>query len=516
MMAFLAIIKLTCLSALRSRFFAGVIVFFLAAISLIPWVVESDGTAIGMIKITLEYSLAMTVALLSISAVWLATSEITEDLEDCRLQMIVVKPIIKPFIFLAKYIGILLIHGALLLIAAVVIYTVTMYRVETADFSDAERQQLENEVLTGRRVYTPDFEQEDIDAAAEKLLEYELSVARSQGKEMPDAWLTVQDKTGNFDRAEILRRLQDRIRMERAALQPGKVRTWTFSNLPEDLNGPIRIRYKIYTEEKQLYQGRTHGAWGWQYYSPLKTTKDELVENPLYFVPRNLSLELISMQTTEFGVAPLGAEQEAAYVCAKDFQGVGKDLYVHRGDYPGEGSVMVKDGKGTLLYWSLDKSRKSVYFMPGDGPYLLVPVASFFENYCRTIIALFIQIAVFAAMGISFSACFSLATGIFMTLAYLILGISTRFVMDIFTNTVVRPHNALEFFNYYSGKYIDLILLDPARFAAQEMLSNGELVENTYLLFLLLVEMGLKILPFMLIGIYVYSTREIALAGRNK
>ena len=74
MTAFLAIVRLTCRSAFRSNFFRGTILFFIGVTLLMPLIVKSDGTAVSMIKITLEYSLTLAAALLSISAVWLGAS----------------------------------------------------------------------------------------------------------------------------------------------------------------------------------------------------------------------------------------------------------------------------------------------------------------------------------------------------------------------------------------------------------------------------------------------------------
>ena len=210
MNAFLAIVRLTCRAAFRSHFFRGTVLLFIGAVLLMPLIVKSDGTAVSMIKITLEYSLTMATVLLSISAVWLGASEITADVEDRRLQMVVVKPVPRPVIYLAKFTGIVVIHTILLLIAGAIIYALTLYRIASMDFAPGEREQIDTEILTARRIYTPDSNLATIDEKVEERLKNGLETARKQGRELPDEWETVRTKTGEFDEEEIRRRLRPR------------------------------------------------------------------------------------------------------------------------------------------------------------------------------------------------------------------------------------------------------------------------------------------------------------------
>lgn len=514
MSAFLAIVRLTCRAAFRSHFFRGTVLLFLGAVLLMPLIVKSDGTAISMIKITLEYSLTLATILLSISAVWLGASEITADVEDRRLQMVVVKPVSRPVVYLAKFTGIIAIHTLLLLIAGAIIYGLTFYRIATTDFAPGEREQLDTEILTARRIYKPDSNQATIDERVEERLKQGLETARKQGKDMPDEWKSVRTKTGEFDEEEIRNRLRESIRLEEAAVHPGERKVWTFSNLPEDLNGPIRIRYKAFFEASRDEQEKTHGVWGFQYHF-VKPDSQETIPLPIYFAPNNLELELLTMQTTEFEIEPTG-EAPKQYVCVRGFyvRNSGKDLDILYAPNPKQDTLMVKDGKAELYYLSLDKKGRTVYFT-GEGPELLVPVTGFFDNYCRTIFVQLLLIIAFAAMGLAFSACFSLATGIFLTLSYLIWGIATRFVLDIFSNTAVAPHTFLEKINFYAGRYIDNILFDPSAFAAQEKLSSGELVEFSYIAGVFFIQFLIKILPIFLLGLWIYTKRELALAGKE-
>lgn len=522
MTAFLAIIKLTCKKVFRSAFFWGIVILLIATAFAMPLLVKSDGTAVSLIKLALEYSLTFTTLILAVSGVWLGASEITEDLENKCLQMVVVKPIPRYQIFLAKYTGVVLIHILLLIIASGIIYGVTHFQIAVTDFAPGEKEQLYNEILTARHIYRPDPIQKNIDQAVEEEIRKGLEQAKMQGKDMPEAWKTVRNKTGEFDEQEIRKRLRDRMLLEQTSIDPGNYKEWTYSGLPEDLDGPVLIRYKLITENSRNQQAKTYGAWGWRYYFLTPNDSDREKRTPLnvYLMPKHetksqtVNLELITNQVTEFRVPSKDEVKNSAYSFARGFQRHGQNLVSLPAPIPGNEALMVKDGKARVRYLSLDRSGKTLYIANG-GPELLVPASSgFTNNFCRTIPVLALLIMIVTAMGMAFSACLSLSTGLFLTAAYVLWGICSRFMLDIFTNTAVTPRGFFDKLIFYLGNVVDVILLNPEKFAAQEKLSSGELVEISYMLSLLL-EVG-KVLPIFLLGLLIYCRREIAMAGKER
>lgn len=523
MKAFSAIVKLTCRSAVRSHFFRGLMVIFLCCVFLIPVLVESDGTPAGLVRITLEYSFGLMALILSLSAVWLGASEITADVEDSRLHMIVTKPVSRPVIFLGKFTGVVLIHAVLLLMASAVVYGLTLYRIAATDFTPEERLRLDEEIMVGRRLFKPDSILDNINERAEEKLQKDLATARMQGKEMPDTWLTVRNKQGEFDRNEILKRIKDTLRQELLNVRPGELHTWTYSGLPEDLDGPFRIRYKMFSNHTgQSLQDRTSGLWGWRYNVPMVQDKTRRTDSDILFFPKTGNINLIALQTTEFEVSPCTKTAErtefanALYYCARAplKRQSELDYQIIPVTYPDDSFRMTENGKGVLLFQNLDPV-KTLFIEEDDGPFLLLPVTGFFENYCRGILTTLLEIIVFAIFGISFSACFSLPTGIFLTFTYVTVCQATRFLLDIFDNTAVKPHNQLEWISYYAGKIIDFLLVDLGNFSAPAMLASGELIEFSYLGRLLLVDVIARAVPFLLLGIWFYRKRELALAAKD-
>ncbi len=522
MNAFSAIVKLTCRSALRSRFFRSLLLIFLGIVFFLPLIVQTDGTAAGLIRITLEYSFALVSGVLSLSAVWLGASEITADSEDARLHMIVAKPVSRVTIFAAKFTGVLLIHGALLLAASSMIYALTMYRVSVADFTPEERKQLEEEVFAGRRIFKPDPVQAEIDAEAAQKIIARLEEAERRGEALPEEWKNVRGKDGKFDRNEIISRMKETIRRERQNIRPGELRTWTYSGLDDDLDGPFRVRYRLYTEMYESQQAKTLGMWGWRYYAPLAGDNSQLTASDLLFFPKNSDLSLYSIRTTEFKISPrskngtLAENEDAFYYCARaPLMNMGDSNFkVLPASYPGENFRMTKDGKGVLLFQNLD-IRNELFIPEEDGPFLLLKKTGFFANYCRGVLSVFLEILVFAVLGISFSACFSLPTGIFLTFAYIVFCQATRYILNIYDTTAVKPHNALEWASYYASKGADFLMVDLADFSAPAMLASGELIELSRLGYLLAVDVLARTAPFLLLGILLYRKRELGTAVKE-
>lgn len=492
MKAFFAIVFLTCSSALRSFFFRGLMIFFLIALLLLPFLLHTDGTAMGWISINLEYSLALTVFILAVSSVWQGASEISEDMADSRLHLIVTKPVHRITVFFAKYCGVVLIHAVLLLAATAMIYGLTMYRITTADFEKGEREKLDKQVLVGRRIFAPDSIDDRINATVKDLMDRLQKEAEARGDDMPKGWVTARDKNREFTIEEVRKRYYERFRTEFTTAQPrGGVMSWTYSGLPENIDAKVRIRFRIYDPDGTALQHTTYGVFGWTYHAPVNIAgaDEEWTSKTVFFEPAPGKSKRIN----------------TGVVMETDIPFEVKEL--------GEKLSMVKDGKGILYYENRDRIRPHE-FMPEYGPFLLVPITGFFANFCRGLLPILAVIMTFAAFGCSFSAMFSLPMGIFLTFVYVTMSLSTRFLLDVFDKTVVTPDGTMEKIGYYFSKFFDQILIDPAAYSPGSQLASGELVEWSSIGMIFLLSL-IRVLPFVVIGVYVYYKRELALATKD-
>lgn len=485
MNAFAAIVRLTCRSAVRSHIFRTLLVFLLLAVLLIPLLVKHDGTALGMAQITLEYSFGLISVILCLSAVWLSCSEITSDVADSRLQLITVKPVGRITIFFAKFSGVLLLHAVLLLISAAAVYLLFQYRISKYEFAEGERERVEKEVLAGRRVFKPD--QPDLDRLVSEKLSADLAAAEARGEEMPESWLSVRNKAGEFDRAEVIRRMKETFRNKEDSIGFGAMKRWTYRGLPEDFNGPFRVRYKILSGDGQTLQGSSFGTWGWRFHftPPGSPSGVEPVPKDGLLFPGPVT----TMLTSEFELPRMDQE----------------GVRMTRGD-----------GTGTLIFQNLDPHRKTLLFRGMDGPFLLYPETGFFRNYLRAVLVVFLEITAFSLLAVSFGACFTLPSGIFLTFSYLLLCLSSRFVLDIYTQSVIKPHSVWEWAGLEASRGLEHFLIDLPSFSVAGFLSSGELIEWSFIGQLFAGNVLLRGLPFLAAGLWVYAARELAIAARER
>ena len=181
MTAFLAIVKLTIRSAVRSHIFRLLLILLLLSIFLLPFTLLGDGTPKGEVQIFLQYSLGFAGFILCLSSVWLACSEVSTDVETAQIHMIVVKPVRRAVVLLGKYTGVVLIHLALLLIAVVAVYAFLLFRLSSADMTEEDRTMLNEQVLTARALYKP--VRPDFNALAQAELDSRIALAKEHGQD---------------------------------------------------------------------------------------------------------------------------------------------------------------------------------------------------------------------------------------------------------------------------------------------------------------------------------------------
>src|SRR3979409_1435169 len=144
MQRLLAITWLTWKAALRFRLFWVIAVLLIGAVIVLPLIIKDDGTARGFTQILLTYTLSTVSGLLGLSTLWLACGTLARDIEECQMQVVAVKPIARWQIWLGKWIGIMSLNAALLVLAGVSIYGLLQWR---ASRLPADQQQvLHNEV----------------------------------------------------------------------------------------------------------------------------------------------------------------------------------------------------------------------------------------------------------------------------------------------------------------------------------------------------------------------------------
>lgn len=161
MQRLLAITWLTIKAAFRFRLVLLLAMILLGGVVALPLILKDDGTARGFTQILLTYTLSLITVLLGFATLWLACSTLARDVEECQIQMVVVKPVARWQIWLGKWLGILAVNAILLVLSAGAVFLLLQWRAQR--LPAPEQSILHNEILVARgsaKPAVPDYEPE--------------------------------------------------------------------------------------------------------------------------------------------------------------------------------------------------------------------------------------------------------------------------------------------------------------------------------------------------------------------
>lgn len=479
MTPFLAIVKLTCRSAVRSNVFRFLLFLLLVCVILVPNTLKGDGTAQGYLQVMLEYSTAFAALILSTSIIWLACSEFCTDLENGQLHMIVVKPVSRITVWLGKFTGVFLIHFVLLVIAFAFIYGFLMFQYGRQKFTPEERARMENEVFAGRRVFTPYLG--DLNKMVNEELARRIATAKKQGESLPDMDGTARRKYMQSIRMELLAGMGE--------VGPGKMKTWYYMGLPKEYKDPVYIGYRAYAGNLgSKNQKIGQGFWFIRY---VQRTYDENVLDkdgkPTLKSTRELPLQLPPEQILT-----------SAY----------KEFVI-------PGDVLISDGTASIGFANLQsKDSETLHFQVTEGPRLLLKETGFLNNYLRAMLAIALGIFALGMIASSFAAFLSMPTAVFLTLSYLVTGLFSSYLISSIESTGDGV-SLMDYLGTLLAQIMMSLLIPVQSFFVSGHLATGTLIEYSYLVQMLVFNIILKGLPLCLLGIWLYWRRETALAMKQ-
>ena len=476
MRAFAAIVHLTFRNAMRSHIFQLLLLILLLCVGLIPTTVSGDGTVAGFIQIALLYSLSSVLLVLALSSLWLGCYVMTQDIDSYQLHMVITKPVSRVTIWLGKFSGILLINTLLLLLSATAIYFIVVGRFYREDFSAAERTRIENEVMVGRRVYMPD--RPDLDPLARQVLQQKLKALEASNQSV-DTSPAAQEKMLADTRREIIARL--------AALPPGQTTGWMFSGLPAANDRPLYLRYRVYVGKVASEGQRLTSGW-WE------ANKPEIIE-------QRGANEHESAKRDAYRLIRLPLTMTPEMMKSGDFSE--KTLEP-------QWQLVAPDGKLRLTFTNFDPMETMQYFQPGDGPKILMRVSGFAENYFRCVLVLFLELVILTGLGCAAAAFLTMPTAVFVVISYLLFGSFASYLSE-----TSFFGGAADYVGYYIGKLLLIVVIPIQKFEVTNMVANGELIEFSFVWYLIWSYLLLRAVPLFVFGILLYRRREMGLVIRK-
>ena len=476
MTAYLAIVKLTCRSAIRSHIFRLLLILLLLSVFLLPFTLMGDGTPKGDVQIFLQYCLGFAGFILCLSSVWLACSEVSSDVETAQIHMIVVKPVHRAVVLLGKYTGVVLIHLFLLLIAATAFYLFLSFRLASSDLSEQDRMMLNEQVLTARALYNP--VRPDFSALAQQELDRRIKDAQEHGQ-------NISQYQDDQTRQEAFLEIRKELIATYGLTSEGETVLWQFEGLPKDLTDDdvVFLRYTVYVNRYYTQdQNSVRGHW---LFAANYVRKDDLGSETVVS-------DLVALPEEDILTS---AQNEMAI--------------------PIRNSYFIYDGKAEVGFLNKDQNTSELNFEEGKGPFLLIREAGFFSNYCRAILVLAIGILSVTLLASAVAACMSLPIAIFFSAAYMLVGGLANYLVTSIPDALDYQAEYTGTFGYRFGDLLLNLIVPLQDFFVTGHLANGELVSFPFIGMLFAKDFVLRMLPVFLFGAWIYTRRELALVSKR-
>jgi hypothetical protein len=476
MRSFWAIVNLTWKNAVRSHVFQLLLLVLLLCVACVPTTVRGGVAASDFIQISIFYTLSAISFILALSAVWIGCFVMTQDIEGYQLHMVVTKPVSRVKIWFAKWIGVSLVHLAMLAVTAAATYFIVLWNFDKQDFPKAELDKVRSEVMVGRRVYLP--ERPDYDAIAREALRRRVADLQQRG-EAVDLSPEGQDKMFSEIKKAIISRSTE--------LPFNQSRGWVYRGLPKNLDKPVFLRYRAYIEKVSTKNQRmTRGLW------MLGVPRFRQNSNG---VPQNNAAE-----KRDFDVYLYPLSQVPEQVMSGVF---------HEKTLDPKWGFITPQQEVYLQYVNADDTGSAQFFQEADGPKLLIGVTGFGANYTRAVIVIGIGITILAGLGCAFGGFMSLPTALFVVISYLLFGTISSYILGQTYISGLGDQMARFIANVLMKLIIPLQVFDMTN-----LVSKGELVEFSYIGKLLYFYFP-RALVLYAFGIIMYRRRELGLIIRK-
>jgi hypothetical protein len=240
-----AVARLTLKAAFRFRLVQVLLVLLLGAVIGLPIVIRHDGTAQGFTQILLTYTLGSITTLLGFATLWLACGTLARDIEECQMQMVVVKPVARWQIWLGKWLGLMALNVLLLGVSGIAVYSLLQWR--AGKLPPETQQQLRAEILVARGSVKEPFDRNEIEAEVERRLQERLK----------------DTKVAAMDRTFVRQQIREQVKAQLQVVPPGMLRRWVldFGLRADSLRDRILfVRTKFFAAQKST-SGTYLGVW---------------------------------------------------------------------------------------------------------------------------------------------------------------------------------------------------------------------------------------------------------------
>jgi hypothetical protein len=224
---------------------AVVVIFFLAAIlAAIPFILETDDTQPGHVKLTLTYSISILIFLLSALTIFLSAFAVSSKVKGEQMLLLDSKPVQRWEVMLGKWTGIMFLNLLLIAVMGTIIWGLAKYVARPSAGTAADQEEIRTEVLTARRTVFPDPPVVS-DQQVERAYNLKLEAGRLPDDHLPS--LEKEKIKADFIRWNMV-------------VPFGFPARWTFSGINPEKNAKIFFIYKA-TASSTTTDDFLYGTW---------------------------------------------------------------------------------------------------------------------------------------------------------------------------------------------------------------------------------------------------------------
>jgi len=372
----------TIRQALRMKVALVFLLLLLVLLPVLAFTATGDGTLKGRLQTFVSYGLSLTSLLLSLLTIIVAIYSITSDIEHHQIYTVVTKPIRRYQLILGKFLGVVVLDIALLTLFAGIIYGGVTLLPRFIKASDEERVQIDNEFYTARASLVPP--EIDVREPVEQLYR------KLQANDELDLLYP------NYSRADILKQLTNRLRLEKRASTAGQPLIWEFTNVrPTDPNRQslfIRFKYDVSVtpEDEQVY-----GDW-----------------------------RIGDLRGFKSGGAP---------VTTPIYQTMRRDPVRKFREIEVPADAVAKDGYLAVGFMNPPGLNQTTVMFPlEDGLEVLYKADTFLGNYVRGALLILCRLVFLACLGVMAASFLSFPVAILFCLVIFTTGSASGFIIDSF------------------------------------------------------------------------------------
>ena len=549
MKAIFAIALQTMRSAIRSKVLFLILLIIFIATAMLPTSVTGDSTLAGEFRIKINYSIGIITFLTGLAAMWVGTVNVSREIEDYQIHMVMTKPVSALTFWLGKFLGVLVLCLSILYISSAYIYYVVSSKAEdlrselvedsmaimheaSRTLTDEQRKKIGNEFMNVVD-FLDSYITEEEKKKGEKLFDDEV-------QEAPDQ-TTFKSR---FD--PLIVKINEYRELEKEILTGSSYYTWTKPNYlklakesimtrgqyeneslipPQMVNEVARgFESRSGTLPKPTQQGAPPKMYHFENLPEL--TGDEgvfirykvFVGDSLDQKPRNTAIQFAFADKDKKIISdrsqPLGIRSVRFYT-----QRIPTSLIKgHESLYL---AVFNADHLGRRVTNGKPKKLKNLIIQASDGPHILIGKTSFFSNYWRCILLISLLISFLVIVGTAIGLCFSTPVAILMSVSYIIIGLSVSSLLSTEGQYKVEKYVGQKEQTYGRGllsdyfQVLSLAMVSTDTFSHVDSLSSGKEITWKLILKVFLYDFLLKGLTLILLGLYALRRRELGLVVRK-